>query len=340
MSEKLRWGILGTGNIARQFAAGLRDGARGTLVAVGSRSMESATVFARQFDVPTAVGDYDALLERPDVDAVYVSLPNTLHCPWTIRALGAGKHVLCEKPLACSEADAVRMFSAARDAGRVLVEAYMYRTHPQTRALLDALASGTIGELKHVRTNFCFRVRKTENNIRFDPTLCGGALMDVGGYCLGFSMLLAGSEPTDAHVQSLRHATGVDEQSSVLLRFENGLTASFTVGMGLQADNTAMVCGSEGYIEIAWPWKPARGRSGFVIARQIPPRQDDVGKSPTTVSPREDVSVPVERDLYGIEADAFAAVVQDGAAPFVSERESIAYARWLQRLRKLAGLTY
>jgi predicted dehydrogenase len=340
MAERLRWGILGTGNIARQFAAGVRDGTRGTLVAVGSRSMESAGAFAQQFVVPTALGSYDAVIESPDVDAIYISLPNTLHCEWTIRALRAGKHVLCEKPLACGEADAVRMFSESRDAGRVLVEAYMYRAHPQTRAVLEVLASGAIGELKHVRTNFCFKVRNTENNIRFDPSLCGGALMDVGGYCLSFSMLLAGSEPTDGHVQSLRHASGVDEQSSVLLRFESGLTASFTVGMGLQADNTAMISGSEGYVEIAWPWKPAQGRSGFVIARQIPPRQDNAGKPVAMPPPREEVKVPVERDLYSIEADAFAAVVQDGAAPFVSERESISCARWLQRLRKLAGLTY
>lgn len=340
MDSQLRWGVLGTGNIARQFVAGVRDSARGRVVAVASRSPESAKAFAAQFGIATAVGGYDALLQRDDLDAVYVSLPNTLHHEWTIRALQSGKHVLCEKPLACSEGEAIQMFSAARDAGRTLLEAYMYRAHPQTQAVLRQLAVGAIGTIRHVRTAFCFRVRKTEGNIRFDPSLSGGALMDVGGYCLGFSMLVARSEPTGALAYSLPHPTGVDEQTSVLLDFEGGLTASFTVGMGLQADNTAMICGTEGYIEIAWPWKPAKGRSGFVIARQVPPRQDSVGKPVASPPPRETIEVPVEQDLYGIEADAFAAVVQDGAAPFVTERESIAYARWLQRLRKQAGLSY
>lgn len=340
MAERLRWGILGTGNIARQFAAGVRESRRGELVAVASRSADAARSFASHFALPRAITGYESLCSRDDIDAVYVSLPNAMHHEWTIRALRSGKHVLCEKPLACSEREAIQVFSAAREAGRTLVEAYMYRAHPQTLAVLRQVAAGTIGELRHVRTSFCFRVRKTEGNIRFDPSLCGGALMDVGGYCLSFSMLLAGSEPTDAQAYALLHPSGVDEQTSVVLRFESGVTASFTVGMGLQADNSAMICGSDGYLEIAWPWKPSKERSGFVVARQIPPRQDSVGKSAPVPPPRETIEIPVDQDLYGIEADAFAAVVQDGVPPFVSERESIAYARWLQRLRQQVGLPF
>jgi predicted dehydrogenase len=337
---RLRWGVLGTGNIARQFATGVRGCRRGVLAAVGSRSVESARDFAGKFDVPAAAGSYDELVRRDDVDAIYVSLPNNLHHEWTIRSLEAGKHVLCEKPLAVSADEAREMFDASRRARRLLIEAYMYRAHPQTAAVMQQVRSGAIGELRHVRTNFSFKVARTAGNIRFDPALAGGALMDVGGYCLSFSMLVAGAPPSVVHAIGRRHPAGVDEQTSVLMQFPAGLTASFTVGMAMQADNTAMISGSDGYLEIAWPWKPVAGRSGYVIARQIPPRQDAAGRPVPASAPREAVEVPVDQDLYGIEADAFAACVFDGVAPFVSEAESVEYARLLQSIRRQVGLDY
>jgi hypothetical protein len=171
MTTQLRWGILGTGNIARQFATGVRASRRGILAAVASRAQGSADVFAKNHQIPAALGDYQSLLARPDVDAVYVSLPNTMHHQWTLAALAAGKHVLCEKPISVTPEQAREMFDMAQRKGRVLVEAFMYRSQPLLAAVLETLASGVIGKLQIVRTSFCFHTSKIDGNIRFDPKL-------------------------------------------------------------------------------------------------------------------------------------------------------------------------
>src|SRR5947209_12765150 len=153
MSERLRWGVLGTGNIARQFCVGVAASGRCALAAVGSRSADSASTFAAAHRIPSVHGSYNGLLADPAVDAVYVSLPNTLHHEWTIKALRAGKHVLCEKPFAVSVAQAEEMFDVARQQGRVLIEGFMYRTHPLTAAVLETLRRGEIGHLQLIRTS-------------------------------------------------------------------------------------------------------------------------------------------------------------------------------------------
>ncbi|MGH7192223.1 MAG: Gfo/Idh/MocA family protein, partial [Candidatus Saccharimonadales bacterium] len=277
MGTKLRWGILGTGNIARQFAAGVAASHRGTLAAVGSRDSTSAGSFARAFEIPQAFGSYDPLVQCRDVDVVYVALPNSLHHRWTIAALRAGKHVLCEKPIASNAAEASEMFDVARQAGRVLMEAFMYRSHPQTLAVLDAVRAGSIGELKLIRTSFCYRTKRIDGNIRFSRELAGGGLMDVGCYCINFSRLFARSEPTRVEVIGNVHETGVDHLVAGTLAFANGIVAGFTCGTTVQADNTAYLCGSEGFIEIPVPWKPPKENATFTIARATPPRMDAVG---------------------------------------------------------------
>ncbi|MGH7213542.1 MAG: Gfo/Idh/MocA family protein, partial [Tepidisphaeraceae bacterium] len=166
MSTTLRWGILGTGNIARQFAAGVRTSSRGALAAVGSRARESADAFARTYEIPSSHAGYDALLRDASVDAVYNSLPNSMHHEWTIRALRAGKHVLCEKPFATNLAQSQEMFDVARTAGKVLVEAFMYRSHPLTLAVKRAVDDGAIGRLQLIRTSFCYRTSRIAGNIR------------------------------------------------------------------------------------------------------------------------------------------------------------------------------
>src|SRR5258706_10100855 len=157
MSEKLRWGILGTGNIAGQFCAGVNASRRGVLAAVGSRASESAHAFATKHQIATAYGSYEQVLSDTRVHAVYVSLPNTLHHSWTIQALRAGKHVLCEKPLAVDAAQSQEMFDVAQKQGRVLVEAFMYRAHPLTHAVMECYKRGEIGQLQLIRTSFCYR---------------------------------------------------------------------------------------------------------------------------------------------------------------------------------------
>lgn len=336
--KRLRWAILGTGNIAGQFAAGLAASERGSLAAVGSRRRESAEAFSKAVNVPCLLGDYAAALSAPEVDAVYISLPNNLHCEWTIRALRAGKHVLCEKPVAANAAQAADMFDAARSAGRLLVEAFMYRSHPQTRAVMETLRGGIVGDLRLIRTSFCFRTSKVQGNIRFDPVLAGGALMDIGCYCVSFSRLVAGAQPIAVHCASRLHSSNVDEMATGTMTFPNGVLATFNCGMTLQADNSAYICGTEGYIEIPVPWKPPVEGSRFSVVRQTPPLMD--GNARPAPPSRQTIEVPGGKNLYAYEIDEFAAAVTGETAPAVSEADTVGNMHVLDELRRQAGLIF
>jgi predicted dehydrogenase len=339
MPTQLRWGILGTGNIARQFAAGLNASRRGRPTAVGSRSAEAAREFARSFAISTAHAPYDKLIVDPQVDAVYISLPNSLHCQWTLAALAAGKHVLCEKPLALDSQQARRMFDAAKSSGKILMEAFMYRCHPQTLAVLEALGAGAIGQLQHIRASFCYRARRIEGNVRFVRELGGGSLMDVGCYCTSFIRLLAAAEPVSLQVSGRLHPAGVDDMAAGTMTFAGGIIGSFACGMSLHADNTAYLCGSDGYMEIPVPWKPPAQQAQFVITRGIPPRMDNPNATPGS-PPRDVHRVDAGGDLYGVEADDFAATVLDDRPPRIDRAESLGNMLVLDELRRQIGLNF
>ena len=336
MALPLRWGILGTGNIARQFVAGVTASQRGTPAAVGSRTIDAAQAFAQTHGVARAHGSYDALLADSAVDAIYVSLPNQLHHEWTIRALEAGKHVLCEKPFAATEAQAAEMFDAAKKANRLVMEAFMYRTHPLTHAVIEAVRGGLIGELRLIRTSFCYRSSRVEGNIRFDEALAGGGLMDVGCYCVDFSRLVAGAEPTHIHAVGRLHESGVDDCVAGALRFPGGVVASFTCGMTVQADNSAYICGSDGYIEIPVPWKPLPPEATFVIAHSTPPKMDGGPRAGVPI-PRDVRRVPVTRNVYAYEADAFAVAVQDGLPLPITPADTLGNMRVIEELKRQVG---
>ena len=338
MTDRLRWGIIGTGNIARQFATGVAASRRGKITAVGSRQVASAEAFAQAFQVPHAFGSYQQVLGSSDVDVVYVSLPNSMHHEWTLAALSAGKHVLCEKPLARTEGEARQMFDAAQRSGTVLMEAFMYRSHPQMLAVIEAVRTGAIGSLKLIRTSFCYRTRRIADNIRFSRALAGGALMDVGCYCINFARTLAGAEPVRAEAVGHVHESGVDDFAAGTLQFPDGVVASFTCGMTVQADNTAYACGSEGFIEVAVPWKPGAANCGFAIVRGTPPRMDAVGPAAPSAPPREPRVVSAPADPFAIEADDFAATVLDGQPPRVTPADSLGNMRVLDTLRRQLGV--
>lgn len=335
--HKLRWGFLGTGNIARQFAAGVRDCSRGTLEAVGSRAAESAQSFASTQGVARALGSYEALLADERLDAIYNALPNHLHHEWTIRALEAGKHVLCEKPFASTLTQAREMFAAAKRTKRVLAEAFMYCSHPQTLAVQKAIAEGAIGELRLLRSSFCYRTTRIAGNIRFSAAMAGGALMDIGCYSLNFSRLLTGAEPQALSAAARLHESGVDEAAAGTLLFPGGILSSFMCSMTAATDNTAFICGTEGFIEIPVPWKPAPGKGGFSIRRGTPPKMELGGRPPTPPEPVR-VPVPAERDIYAYEADDFSAAVLDGAATRVSEAATLSVQGQLDTLRRQVGV--
>lgn len=335
----LRWGILGTGNIANQFARGVAASQRSRISAVGSRSMESARQYAASHGIASAYGSYDDLLTDRAVDAVYVSLPNSMHHEWALKALRAGKHVLCEKPVSVTAAQAEEMFDVAEEQGRLLMEAFMYRVHPQTLAVQDAVNKGTIGRLRSIRTSFCYRTRRIDDNVRFRADLAGGGLMDVGCYCTSFSLLFAGAEPTKVTAAAQLHPSGVDEVCAGMMQFANGVVATFICGMSLQCDNAAYLCGDEGWIEISWPWKPPSSGGTYTIGKNVPPRQDRQAGGPA-IPQREAHAVPARGELYDIEADNFAAAVLDGQPPGVSRHDSLANMRVLDEMRRQIGLPF
>ena len=336
----LRWGILGTGNIARQFAASFPTAQRSILTAVASRQLQTAQSFAQTFHMPAAFGSYDELLRAKDIDAVYVSLPNSMHHQWTIKALRAGKHVLCEKPFATNHAQAQEMFDVAAHGGLQLTEAFMYRSHPLIHAVLGAVRAGKIGRVRLIRTSFCFRVWNTAGNIRFDRALAGGALMDIGCYCINFSRLIAGAEPTALHAVGQLHASGVDELASAVLQFPGGMTASFTCGMNAQADNTACICGDEGYIEIPVPWKPPVQNAVWILAYSTPPRMDQASGAAPQPRPKETFSVDAGKGLYALEADDFAEAVLEGKPVRVSREDTLGNMRVLDGARRQIGVVF
>jgi predicted dehydrogenase len=332
MSTPLRWGILGTGNIARQFAGGLSSGRHGAMVAVGSRSADSARSFAQAYGIASAYGSYGQVLADPQVEAVYISLPNTLHHPWTLKALRAGKHVLCEKPIATCTAQAQEMFDVAEQCGRVLMEAFMYRCHPLTRAVLASVHGGAVGTVRMVRSSFCYYTAKVQGNIRFSHDLAGGALMDVGCYCINLARAVAGAEPVAVHAVAQMHSEKVDVLTVGTLRFADGMLSTFSCGMNVQADNTASLCGDGGYIEVPIPWKPPPTRAVYSVAHSAPPRMDNPRSA--TPPPRQTFTIDAGAELYALEADAFAAAVRQAAPLPVTAADSLGNMRVLDEMRR------
>ena len=263
MARRLRFGILGTGNIAGQFAEGVRGSERAEVVSVGSRSGESARAFAGKFGVAKPQAAYEAVLADAGVDAVYVSLPNTMHREWTLAALRAGKHVLCEKPLVPTAGEAEELFDAAARSGRVLIEAFMYRTHPLMREVVAHVRSGAIGAVKAIRASFCYATGNVTDNIRFRPDLCGGSIMDIGCYPVDLGRLITGEHPSSIQVSAHLHESGVDDYAAGTLTYPGGVVLSFVCGQRVQMNNVAVIGGDGGYIEVPVPWKPpARGVYG------------------------------------------------------------------------------
>ena len=246
----IRWGILSTANIGRAAVIpAIKESTRGEVVAVASRENRRAEEFAAENGIPEAFGSYEELLEDEHVDAIYIPLPNNMHREWTIRAAEAGKHVLCEKPLALTATECDEMADAAESAGVVCMEAFMYRFHPRIDAVTELIASGAIGELRSMYSAFTFKLTTTDN-IRLDPELGGGSLMDVGCYCVNVFRTIAASEPLEVQAQALWTDRGVDEQMAGLLRFEGGRTAQFDCALTMERREALHVAGTDGHLEV------------------------------------------------------------------------------------------
>ncbi|GAC1674573.1 MAG: Gfo/Idh/MocA family oxidoreductase [Candidatus Limnocylindrales bacterium] len=256
-NDRIRWGILGTGGINQKLLAGARRSDRAEVVAIASRDGDRATAYAAEYGIPRPHGSYEALLADPVVEAVYISLPNNLHHPWTMTALAAGKHVLCEKPYTADPAEVEIAFDAADAAGLVLSEAFMWRHAPQADRLVELLP--TIGILEAIRATFGWRMEAGADDIRLRPELGGGCLMDVGCYCVSGARLLAGEEPELAFGTAIIGPTGVDLRFSGLLRFPSGVTAEFTSAFTAEHRGLEAI-GSHGRLFMPDPWhgRPSR----------------------------------------------------------------------------------
>lgn len=246
-ASPLRIGVLGAARIARLFVDAVKTSPRIVVSAVASRDAERAAAFARDTGVARVHSTYDALLADRDIDAVYIPLPNNLHAEWSIRAADAGKHVLCEKPLAASASEAREMFSAATRNKVYLVEAYPYRAQPQTLKLLELLAAGAIGRVQLVQAAFGFPLTDT-TNIRFNPELAGGALMDAGSYPVSLIRAVTGMLPQRVHAMSRWGPSGVDTTTMATLEYPDGLLAQMSCSFATARHRHAFIAGDAGSI--------------------------------------------------------------------------------------------
>jgi predicted dehydrogenase len=250
-SNAVRIGVLGAAKIARAFCDGVRPSSKVTVAAIASRDAAKAKAFALETGIPHIHASYEALLADPDIDAIYNPLPNNLHAEWSIRAAEAGKHVLCEKPLATSAADARAMFDAARRNGVYVVEAYPYRAQPQTLKMRELLRAKAIGRLQLAQASFGFPLTDTAN-IRMDPALAGGALMDAGCYPVSLVRTIAGERPHRVHAMAKWAASGVDLTLLASMEFPGGLLAQISCSFATLRHRHAFIAGDAGSIDTTY----------------------------------------------------------------------------------------
>jgi len=252
VAHAVKWGIISTADINRKVIPGAHASPAVELVAVASRDQAKADAYAKEWEIPRAYGSYEAMLADDEIEAVYISLPNTLHCEWSIKALEAGKHVLCEKPMSRNIAEVEAAFDAADTAGRLLSEAFMYRHNPQSKRAKQLVEEGAIGELRLIRSTFGYSLYD-EDNIRLRTDVDGGALMDVGCYCVSGSRLFAG-EPEHVHGEAWFGPSGTDWVFTGTLRFPSDVVALFDCGTALPERDELEAVGSEGSLFLDDPW--------------------------------------------------------------------------------------
>jgi len=298
--KKIRWGVLGCAGIAkRSVIPGIQQSETGEVTAIASRGIEKAKLTAEELNIPKAYGSYEELLADPEIEAVYIPLPNHLHKEWTIKAAKAGKHVLCEKPLAINASEAQEMVEACEKAGVVFAEAFMYRYHPRYEMISDMIKSGEIGELRGIHGTFTFNNAKDMGNVRYKQEWGGGSLYDVGVYPISAARMLLGQEPQAATVHAFfsEEHDHVDMMASGILEFERGVALSFDCGMWADFRNTLEVVGTEGRIEVP---------SAFIVNQN---EQDNIILF--TKGERKEVEVP-RLNQYALQADAMGRSILNG----------------------------
>ncbi len=306
MADKIRWGLLSTAGINDALITPIRESERSELVAVASRSEASAQAYAKEKGIPKAITGYEALLADPDVDVIYIPLPNSMHAEWTVRAAEAGKHVLCEKPASVTLDGLNQMAEAAKDNHVTVFEAFMYLHHPQTQRAKQMIDAGELGAIQTVTSWFHFYLRPEDSeNIRLSKELVGGGLWDVGVYPNSLAIYMIGDgAPAEIWSQQIVGETGVDVAMRSQLRFDNGAVAQLSSGFRSPFREGAHIVGEFGTLVIPEPWKP--GQAG----------KDSVMTFSTHDGKREEIVTPAVSP-YICEVQAMEACVLDGAEPVV-----------------------
>jgi xylose dehydrogenase (NAD/NADP) len=314
----LRWGILGPARIVRRLVEPIRAAGH-SITAIASRSLERAESAARQWEIPRALGGYDALLADPDVDVIYLPLPNALHAEWTVKAAEAGKHVLCEKPLAVTIADVDRIIDAAARHGVVVAEAFMYRHHPATDAARRLIAEGVVGEVRYLRGVFSFILTRPLD-VRLDPALGGGSLWDIGCYPVSWMRTVLGAEPRSVAGVQPGEPDNVDRAFFGVLRFSDAVVGQFACSFDAPNREEIEVTGSTGVLRIARPFRPGLSEV-FQIERDGQPTE----------------RIEVEgRSLYQGEIEDMARAIREGTPPRVTLQDSLKNVRTILALYESA----
>ncbi len=302
----LRWGLLSTARINRSLIPPLRASPRNNLVAVASRDAGKGREYAREWEIENVFDSYEAMIASPDVDVVYISLPNKLHAEWTVKAANAGKHVLCEKPLATTLADVDAITAAAQANHVVVAEAFMYRHHPQTLKVKEIIDSGQIGEVLLVRGSFTFTLTD-RGNVRVNAGLDGGSVWDVGCYPISYARTMIGAEPAEVQGMQVIGESGVDETFAGTMRFGSNAYAQFDCGFHAPFRMNMEIVGSNGLIVIPRAFKPTDQETILVG-----PAGDQL--EPVEISGPEHLYIGEVEDMYE--------AVVNGAAPRVSLQDS------------------
>ena len=336
MVENLAWGILGTGRIAGIFAEGLSLSRTGKLVAVGSRTQMGADAFGERWHVAHRHPSYEDLLADETVQAIYIATPHPEHAEWAIRAAEAGKHILCEKPLTLNHAEAMAVVEAARRNDVFLMEAFMYRCHPQTTYLTELIRSGTLGDVRVIEATFSFDSAFDPDNRLLDNALGGGGILDVGCYCTSMVRLIAGAatgkpfaEPVQvsgaAHIGPVSR---VDEYAMATLTFPGDIIAQLLCGVQLRAEDTVRIYGTKGSIVVTAPWQPVHdGVNSPMLLNRYGQKE-------------QQVTVANTENLYANEADMVASYIDQRQAPFMTWDDSLGNMQTLDRWRTEIGLLY
>jgi len=335
----LRWGILSTGRIASSFAKALASSKTGRTTAVASRTLEKANAFGDEHRIRTRYGSYDALLEDPEVDAVYIASPHPMHKEWAIKAAEKGKHLLCEKPLTMNHREAVEVIEAVRAHDVFLMEAFMYRCHPQTAMVISTIREGAIGEVRMIEASFGFHAPYDLEGRVLNSALGGGGILDVGCYPVSMVRLIAGvargkdfADPEEVEaVGHLGSESGVDEYTAAVFRFPEGVVAQVACGVQCQLENRVRIFGSEGMIFIPVPWGPGLdGSASSIFVKR------NMG------SQTQEIVINPQAGLFTLEIDTVAANLasRQPPSPAMTWEDTLGNMKTLDLWRQALGLQY